>query len=67
MEMKLILSLVLSRVHLELAEGARVNRSFVLALSPRPGLPMRVERKGGRGPRAVRVDGDVREMVDLPP
>jgi cytochrome P450 len=45
LELKIILALLLQRYRLTLLTGARIDRQASLTLSPRPGMPMVIERQ----------------------
>jgi cytochrome P450 len=62
---KVALAMVLQRWRLRMVPDARVDRSVTVTLTPGPGLAMTVCPQDGRFD-AVKVRGNVHEMVDLP-
>lgn len=64
LELRVLLAVLVSRLHLTLPPEVRVDRRVRILMSPR-GLPMRVTRGPRNYPRSA-VRGDVHEMVELP-
>lgn len=64
LEVKILLAILLQRFAFELAPGLRVDRWTNVVMSPRHGLPM-VLHPAGTVLRPRRIEGNVREMVDL--
>ena len=66
MEMRLLLSLLLSRFRFEPC-AARVDPCVSITMSLRSGLPMRVRKADGEWARGWSpAQGDIRRYVDLP-
>ncbi len=65
MTMKLVLSLVVQRFRFTVTPGARIDRKVTVTLSPKHGMPMRLERQDGRFCSSP-VRGTIHEMVELP-
>lgn len=66
-ELKIVLAMLLQRYRFELPAGSTVNRYGSITLSPKGGLPMRVNKHDGHFERGVgHVGGNVNEMVKLP-
>jgi cytochrome P450 len=67
MEIKIVLAILLQRYRLELPRRARVDRRVAITMAPKDGLAMTVRRADGAW-RAERraIEGDVRELVELP-
>jgi cytochrome P450 len=67
MEMKLVLSMMLQRYHLALPADMVVDRSVMITMSPKNGLPVTVyPSEAGRGFTPSRIQGNIRELVHLP-
>jgi cytochrome P450 len=67
MELRIILAMVLQRFRLDCLPRPRVDRSGLIVIAPKGGLPMIVRRRGDRSSESVGgVHGNVREMVELP-
>jgi cytochrome P450 len=65
-EMKLVLSLILQHFRLEFTGERKIDRRMATTLSPKQGMPMRInaqDREFGRG--VGLVQGNIRECVDL--
>lgn len=65
LEMKLVLPLIVQRYRLELNPGARVDRSGLVFMIPKGGLPMRV-RPQDRQFRSSQVRGTIRDWLEFP-
>ncbi|NEQ51176.1 MAG: cytochrome P450 [Leptolyngbya sp. SIO3F4] len=66
MEIKIILSMLLQRYRLQLVPQRPIDRSGIIVVSPKYGLPMMVYKQDRQFHRGVgNVRGNVREMVDL--
>ena len=63
-EMKLVLSILLQRYRFTLPARARVDFSGFMLSAPKRGMPVRIDRKGGRLSRSE-VRGSIRRVVDL--
>jgi cytochrome P450 len=63
-EMKLALSILLQRYQFTLPARARVDFSGMMLSAPKRGLPVRLDRRGGRAVRSE-VRGSIRRVVDL--
>ena len=64
--LRIVLPMILSRVKLELVDGANVSRKVQgITMGPKHGLPMRVLAADATVKRATRVRGDIHELVDL--
>ena len=66
-EMKIVLSMLLQRFHVQLPESLRVDRIGFPVIRPKRGLPVMVRSQARRfdGPVSV-ISGYVRDMVTLP-
>jgi cytochrome P450 len=64
-EIKVALAMILSRHRLTVVPNVRINRRVQVMLSPRHGLPMTIHPADGPL-AAVRVKGNIHEMVELP-
>ncbi len=67
MEMKIILAILLQQIRLEYIPQHQIDRSGLITIKPKQGIPMMVyqqDRQFDRGVGGVR--GNVREMVNLP-
>ncbi|NJR12399.1 cytochrome P450 [bacterium] len=65
MEMKIILSLLLQRVHLALVPNARIDRKEIVTLMLKHGLPMTIHSQDRQFSR-VAIRGNLLEMIDIP-
>jgi cytochrome P450 len=67
LEIKIVLAMVLQRFRLQCPPSGRVDRSGLIVLAPRGGLPMVVHRQDRRVEEGVGgLRGNIREMVELP-
>lgn len=67
LDIKIVLSMLIQRYRLQCLPHARVDRSGVIVLIPRGGLPMLVHKQDRQFTHGVGgVSGSVREMVELP-
>jgi cytochrome P450 len=67
LETRLILATLLQRFRFELVEGAAVDRAGIVVLAPRKGMPMRLVQGDYSAKTTVpRVQGNIRELVELP-
>jgi cytochrome P450 len=63
-EMKIMLAMILKRLQLSLPPDTRIDRGMRIAMVPKNGLTMRIDRLGARVER-TRLVGNVRESVEL--
>lgn len=67
MEIKIILAMLLQRYRLQFDPQRPIDRSGVIVMSPKQGLPMMVQKQDRQFQKGVgEVKGNVREMVSLP-
>jgi cytochrome P450 len=67
MDIKIILSMLIQRYRLQCLPHTRVDRSGVIVLTPRGGLPVLVHKQDRQFTRGVGgIRGSIREMVQLP-
>ncbi len=66
MEIKLILAMLLQRYRLQLAPQSVIDQSGVIVMSPVQGMPIQVHGGDRRFEPAGGVQGNIRELVDLP-
>lgn len=66
MEIKIILSMLLQRYRLQFVSQQSIDRSGIIVISPKRGLPMMVHKQDREFHQGVgEVRGNVREMVNL--
>ncbi len=67
MDIKIILSMLIQRYRLQCLPHARVDRSGIIVLTPRGGLPVLVHKQDRQFTHGVGgIRGSIREMVELP-
>lgn len=65
MEIKLVLAMLLQRFRLQFIPQVKIDRTGVIVMTPKSGMPMMVNRQD-RQFASSPVQGNVREMVKLP-
>jgi cytochrome P450 len=67
LKLKLVLAMILQRYRLEAIPGSTVDRSVLITISPRGGLPMIVRPPDGRFRQGVGgLRGNIRDCMELP-
>ena len=67
MEIKIILAILLQKYRLEFVPTQLIDRTGMIVMSPKHGLPMKIHKQDRHFQQGVgAVQGNVREMVNLP-
>jgi len=66
MEIKIVLAMLLSRFHLELPRGSRIDPRVAITMAPRRGLDMIVRPRESSPERRVGFEGKVRKLARWP-